>query len=376
MNFRLVPGYSLDQRAAPPLPMVETGAICPVFGGNMFDAQRRLPAVAAMVATSLSLAPSNAASQASSTERLLASLRPPSPPEVFFPDRAQRMGIDGKAVINCAADASGVLTDCNVVSETPGDWDFGVSALKAARARSIRRMAPAADGRVSVTVAFDAKEGRVRGGAPGLTAGALRRAAGPAPAASLAAPGESIVTFPFAFTRTAVLTQDLTYADAKGARARAGAPGFLVGNFTLSRPGIAPRWNMWCFLSWPESQPADWACSLVQDSAGSNEVRSTAVEITNPYDVTAIKKLGRASRGPVFEERQVAIPGDLRLEYRFKRWTLRTAEIEVRAGGRWSSDLALPRRADGSALLETPAALYRLTPAPGEATKAEIVEEL
>ena len=51
----------------------------------------------------------------------------------FYPDRAQRMGQEGSATITCAVTATGSLTGCRLVRETPDDYGFGAATLKLAQ---------------------------------------------------------------------------------------------------------------------------------------------------------------------------------------------------------------------------------------------------
>lgn len=74
---------------------------------------------------------------------------PPSPPDIrnptwlkkpggdemarFYPDRAVRMEMEGKAIISCEVTDAGAVAGCRVMSETPGDMGFGAAALKLAK---------------------------------------------------------------------------------------------------------------------------------------------------------------------------------------------------------------------------------------------------
>jgi protein TonB len=50
-----------------------------------------------------------------------------------YPQRALNMGKDGRAVLSCGVLASGSVTGCSVVAETPDGYGFGSAALKLTR---------------------------------------------------------------------------------------------------------------------------------------------------------------------------------------------------------------------------------------------------
>jgi len=58
-------------------------------------------------------------------------IRKPSGEDVtaVWPAGAAKAGIGGKAVLSCTVTATGTMSDCTVVSETPEGYGFGVSAL-------------------------------------------------------------------------------------------------------------------------------------------------------------------------------------------------------------------------------------------------------
>jgi protein TonB len=50
-----------------------------------------------------------------------------------YPERAIQRSVSGSAQLSCLVRANGTVTDCSVVSETPGGYGFGRSALGLAR---------------------------------------------------------------------------------------------------------------------------------------------------------------------------------------------------------------------------------------------------
>lgn len=62
-------------------------------------------------------------------------LQRPSAAEIarYYPDRAARLGVEGRALIACQVSAEGRLQGCAVADETPDDQGFGDAALKMSR---------------------------------------------------------------------------------------------------------------------------------------------------------------------------------------------------------------------------------------------------
>lgn len=290
-------------------------------------------------------------------------------PEIsaYYPDRAQRMNVTGVVLINCAADGQGVLNDCKVLSETPEGWDFGEAALRAARAGALRTTRTGRDGRVTTSVQFDhpSADGRDRHATN-------QRLAGPPSVSRLAGPRESIVSFPIAFNRTGALTEDLTdiRPQRKAVLAKAGAPGFFLGAFTIG-PNVR---EVWCFLA-SGGPPADWTCLWIAGRYPNGVTLSLAADSVEPYDPQprdATLNDRKQFLGPVFEEKPVDLPETPVLDYRFKRWTATAAEVDLLANGRSIRTLTLRRAADGTAALDTAAGRFQLRPAPDAAQKAQV----
>lgn len=47
----------------------------------------------------------------------------------YFPDRASRNGISGHSTLKCTVTARGQLVNCEVLSETPPDMEFGKQSI-------------------------------------------------------------------------------------------------------------------------------------------------------------------------------------------------------------------------------------------------------
>ena len=76
----------------------------------------------------------------------------------YYPQRAQRLGIEGEAVIGCTVDRSGRLAACSVMRRSPARHGFGAAALKMSRAFRMRPMTrdgtPVAGGKVAIPIRF------------------------------------------------------------------------------------------------------------------------------------------------------------------------------------------------------------------------------
>lgn len=76
----------------------------------------------------------------------------------YYPDRAQRMEVSGRATISCTVTEQGTLENCTVVSESPADMGFGDAAIRLSRLFLMKPRtldgSPVAGGQVTVPLVF------------------------------------------------------------------------------------------------------------------------------------------------------------------------------------------------------------------------------
>ena len=56
----------------------------------------------------------------------------------YYPDRASRMEVEGRATLSCTVNARGTLEGCSILSEDPADMGFGDAAQKMSRLFKMR----------------------------------------------------------------------------------------------------------------------------------------------------------------------------------------------------------------------------------------------
>jgi protein TonB len=81
----------------------------------------------------------------------------------YYPERAQRMNVEGRAVVHCTVNARGTLDNCSVQSEEPENQDFGNQALKLAKLFKMRPQtkdgAPVDGGQINIPIVFKLPKG-------------------------------------------------------------------------------------------------------------------------------------------------------------------------------------------------------------------------
>ncbi|HEX7886545.1 MAG TPA: energy transducer TonB, partial [Phenylobacterium sp.] len=81
----------------------------------------------------------------------------------YYPDRASRMEVEGRATLSCQVNARGTLESCSIVSEDPGDMGFGDAAMKMSKLFKMRPQTrdgqPVDGGTVRIPIRFSLPKG-------------------------------------------------------------------------------------------------------------------------------------------------------------------------------------------------------------------------
>jgi hypothetical protein len=197
-----------------------------------------------------------------------------------------------------------------------------------------------------------------------------------------AARGAVIASAPLAFARTGVLTEDVTGRGywVRGVLAPAGSPAIYLGAAAYSvtrggRPvsGIpTPHGEFWCFLPKKAGGRRETLCLGVFPGAS-----LIGPDNANPYLfhgwAPANGPPNMATKARI-DDKPVDLGGEIRVEYVFSGWGRDDVVVNIRAGGLPAEPLRLSRGADGSALLRTPSGVLRITPTPGDPTRARVTQ--
>jgi len=205
----------------------------------------------------------------------------------------------------------------------------------------------------------------------------IKQAGPPGAATGAVGEGTALVTIPFAYRRTAVITQDVKgYSfTVPGVQVPAGTPGYFAGSFTQSggyRGFLQSQpMDMWCFFPSAAGGKRENICLL------RNTPKRAAIAPTrmNPYLWTRFSPMTGTFDyvdTPIFKEQPVTLPIAPELEYRFVRWKGETPLIHMFTMGKFVSESAVTRDAGGNSLIRTIAGSFAISKDPNEPKAARI----
>ena len=212
------------------------------------------------------------------------------------------------------------------------------------------------------------------GGLPGVPYSDIVEAAGaPAVASGPVQDGKALVTIPYRYRHTAVLTEDVTgfSITVRGVRVTAGSPGYYAGTFTGPGSGKRAPFDMWCFLRGGPGSGRDPLC-LLRNLPGLAAIAPTSRNPWLWYSFSPMTGTFNYVRTPIFERRRVELPLALTLEYRFAGWRGEDPKVVLYAMGGRVFDLPLSRDPSGRATLATISGRFVIARDPADPAAARI----
>lgn len=171
-------------------------------------------------------------------------------------------------------------------------------------------------------------------------------------------PDETLLTIPYAYRYTAVVTEDVKGFSftVGGVQAPAGSPGYYAGSFIASGGyigfGQTPPMDMWCFLPRVVGGKRENIC-LLRNSPKRAAIAPTRM---NPYlwdHFSPMTGTFDYVNTPIFKRQAVELPIKPVLEYRFLNWKNDTAWLRLYAMGSSVSQMSLPKNSNGEYRLRT-----------------------
>jgi hypothetical protein len=215
-------------------------------------------------------------------------------------------------------------------------------------------------------------------GIPGVLFSNVIEAAGEPVVTQGAVPkGQALLSIPYAYRYTAVLTEDVTGFSftVSGVQAPAGSPGYYVGSFVRSDGYFGmekePPMDMWCFLPRVAGGKRENIC-LLRDRPKHAAIAPTRM---NPYLWSRFAPATGSFdyvNTPIFERQAVKLPISPVLEYRLMSWDKKSAWFEMHAMGKYAGPLNVGNDANSEYRLRTVAGDFIVTRDPNAKDSAFI----
>jgi hypothetical protein len=189
--------------------------------------------------------------------------------------------------------------------------------------------------------------------------------------------GETLLTIPYTYRYTAVLTEDVKgfSITVGGVQAPAGSPGYYVGSFIQTRGDLGivegRPMDMWCFFPRVAGGKRENICLL----RNTPKLAAIAPTRMNPYlwdHFSPMTGTFDYVRTPIFKRQAIDLPVKTMLEYRFAGWKGDAAKLKLFAVGDFVRDLGVPRDANGVFRLRTVGGDFIITKDAADPTSARM----
>jgi hypothetical protein len=190
--------------------------------------------------------------------------------------------------------------------------------------------------------------------------------------------GENLLSIPYAYRYTAVVTEDVKGFSftVGGVQAPAGSPGYYAGSFVSTGGyigfGQASPMDMWCFLPRVAGGKRENIC-LLRDSPKRAAIAPTRM---NPYLWNRFSPMTGSFdyvNTPIFKRQAVELPIKPVLEYRFLNWKGDTAQLRLYAMGSFVSQLNITKNLSGEYRLRTVGGDFLIKKDAVDPTSAQII---
>jgi hypothetical protein len=189
--------------------------------------------------------------------------------------------------------------------------------------------------------------------------------------------GQPVLSIPFRYRYTAVLTEDVLGFSftVKGIQAPLGSPGYYAGTFALrSSPWDAekaPPMDMWCFLPRVAGGKRENIC-LLRDRPKHAAIAPTGMNPYLWYSFAPMTGSFDYVYTPIFKRQHVELPFSPILEYRFMNWEKDSLWLQIYTMGKRVRDLNVPIGETGEYRIRTIGGDFKITKSAGNPKTAEI----
>jgi hypothetical protein len=186
----------------------------------------------------------------------------------------------------------------------------------------------------------------------------IERAGAPTIASGAVLKGEPLLSIPFTYRYTAVLTEDVLGFSftVKGIQAPLGSPGYYAGSFVQGSNQWdiekAPPMDMWCFLPQVAGGKRENIC-LLRDRPKHAAIAPSGMNPYLSYSFAPMTGSFDYVYTPIFKRQPVNLPISPILEYMFTNWEKNSVWLQIYTMGTRVRDLNVSLNANGEYRIRT-----------------------